>query len=356
MKKYNMSLFHELLSATQEELLFDIMPKKFNKLGMADQELIGDCLFVHGNVPVMLVAHLDIVSRDNNYPENFIYGVNKDGKETICANNRTLGGDDRCGQYIILEALDELVKKGIKPYVLCTTDEERGCVGASQFVKAMPLNEYEIKFVIELDRRGKKDIVFYDCDGHKEFMEFAIEHSGYERAIGSYSDIVEITDAWKICSCNLSCGYYNEHTAWEYVVIDEMLYTRDVVVKWLSELNYDEVPMFEYVDNRKNYDDDYYAQLACGYGYTTEELEDLTHGGTSYSVCADCGTLVPMDDRALRYGICLCESCQEYYDDVLDKNCRHDHVDDELDGYTFADEPDEDLKGLSWKEIIATLY
>ena len=357
MKNYNATLFHELLKASQEELLLEKLPKKFNELGMTDHELIGDCLFVHGNVPVMLVCHADIVGKDN--PDSFIYMTEKDGTTTIMAyDKRTLGGDDRCGQYIILEALKELVAHDIKPYVLVTSDEEKGCIGASSFVKAMPTNEYDIKFMIELDRRGANDLVYYDCDGHEEFMRYCEQSTNYVHNYGSYSDIVEVMEAWKICGVNMSCGYYNEHTSNEYVVIEEMMNTLHTLVKWLENVNYNELQRFDYEPKPCNK----YGKLDLGvYGeYTTEDIEYSYGYGSEYTVCADCGRLISMCDSTFRYGIALCDECQCYYDDIVGRDNGYSFADEQPMGYDYeplfpTDDDDEltSIKGMDWQEIMA---
>ena len=324
MSKYNMMLFHELLRASQEELLLEKLPNKLNELGMKDNELIGDCLFVHGNVPVMLVCHTDIVGTGN--PDSFFYQTEQDGTTTLMAyDKRTLGGDDRCGQYIVLEALKELIPQGIKPYILFTSDEEKGCIGASSFVKAMPTNEYDIKFMIELDRRGANDLVYYDCDGHEEFMKFCEQSTGYVHNFGSYSDIVELMDSWHICGVNMSCGYYNEHTSNEYVVIEEMMNTLHTLVNWLENVNYDELERFEYEPKQYGY-----GKLDLGvYGtYTTEEIVNSDGYGQSWSICSDCGALILLDDYTTQFGIPLCESCREYYKDIISSQCSiYDEID-----------------------------
>ena len=92
MTKYNKELFEGLLSASQYRLIYDIMPKHLKDCGYTDIEWVGDNLFAHGNVPIMLVSHADIVG--TGQPEEFIY---EDNGNVIRANNRTLGGDDRCG-------------------------------------------------------------------------------------------------------------------------------------------------------------------------------------------------------------------------------------------------------------------
>lgn len=319
-KNYNKDLFEELLGSTQYRLIYDIMPNKLKKFGYNDIEWIGDNLFAHGDIPVMIVCHADIVGID--YPTEFIYEKND---SIIRANNRTLGGDDRCGQYILLEAMKKL---NVRPYIAITHDEEKGCIGADEFVTKMPYNEYEIKFLIELDRRGSNDLVYYDCDGHDEFMKFCEDMTGWKHAYGSYSDICSFMDEWKICGVNLSCGYYNEHSANEHVVIDEMLNVVDVLANWLNNIDYDTLPRFEHTPKKQSYSsnwdwlldsydeakDLYHSEEYSPYDEDAENI--IEHEGQAYGICADCGCLVPMTEEAMKYGIILCHECKGYYDDI----------------------------------------
>lgn len=331
---YKMDLMHGLLSSTQMELLHDKLPKLLAERNYNDVELIGDCLFAHGNIPVMLVAHCDLVQGKSKEeaPQEFVYAYEKNNT-VLSAFDRTLGADDRSGIYIILETINDLLEKNIRPFVLFTSDEEKGCIGASKFTTKMPSNEYEIKFVVELDRRGSNDAVFYDCDDDKEFVNFILEKTGYRHALGSYSDIVEISDAWGVCSCNLSCGYYSEHTQYEYLVIEEMMNTKKVLTDMLANLDYNELPTFTHTPIKKNYggfwsEQDYYYPYEDCFG---EDMYDVD----GYTVCADCGALVPYDDSHIAYGIPLCSSCKSYYDDVISTNL---YDDDELEKMDFADD------------------
>lgn len=345
---YDMMMMHDLLMSTQERLLFKKLPAYMNALKYADIEFIGDCLFAHGNIPVMLVAHCDIVHKKATAeaPDLFVYDYEeKDGivQTFLSANNRTLGADDRAGVYIILKTIEALEKKGLKPYVLFTSDEEIGCVGASKFVKAMPSNEYDIKMVIELDRKGSNDIVFYDCDDDKEFVDFMVEKTGYKHALGSYSDIVEISDAWGVCSCNLSCGYYSEHTQSEYLIVEEMLGTLGMLVGMLEKLDYNTLPAFIHTPMEKVYD-----SYWDSWDYPQETVE-------GYISCADCGDLVPVDNYDYldedKYGIPLCEACRKYYDMLIEKDY---YDDEELSSMKFVDE--EPMSEEELDKFVDSLY
>lgn len=321
--KYNKNLFEKLLGASQYKLIYNIMPNHLQACGYSDIEWVGDNLYAHGNVPVMLVAHADIVGTD--YPTEFIYAT-KGGKTTIKANKRTLGGDDRCGLYIMLEAMKKL---NVRPYICVTHDEEKGCIGASEFVTRMPYNENEIKFMIELDRRGSNDLVFYDSTSNTEFVEFCEKGTGWKEAYGSFSDICEFMESWKICGVNMSCGYYREHTSEEYVVIDEMLNTVKTLVRWLNNMDYDTLERFEFIPLPSKYWGSWgvNGSLCEDYDYLYDDLYDVDgdddtvlHEGVEYTLCADCGALVPMSQDRKKFGIPLCDDCMNYYEDLANPN------------------------------------
>lgn len=160
-----------------------------------------DYLYAKGDIPIMLVAHLDTV---HNTPEKIYIDTN----EKVMWSPTGIGGDDRCGVYAILKIISKH-----RPYILFTQDEEIGCLGVKEFIK--DIKEPDLKYIIELDRRGSKDCVFYDC-GNEEFQEY-VKSFGFEKAYGTYTDIRAISDEWDIASVNLSIGYQNEHTTNEII-------------------------------------------------------------------------------------------------------------------------------------------
>ena len=95
-----------------------------------------------------------------------------------------------------------------------------GGIGADKFTRADLAQELEFNYMIEFDRKGKNDAVFYDCD-NEEFEQFITEKF-YKTAWGSFSDISILAPFFGCAAVNLSCGYYNAHTTNEYVVFSEM--------------------------------------------------------------------------------------------------------------------------------------
>lgn len=209
-------------------------------------------LYAKGNIPVMLVAHLDTVHRQ---PVEDIC-ISQCGN--ILMSPQGIGGDDRCGVYMILRILEKLNKK---PFVLFTEDEEIGCVGAGKFRKNNI--KPKINYIIEFDRQGKNDAVFYDCD-NPEFTKF-VESVGFEESYGSYSDISTIAPHLGVAAVNISSGYFNPHTTHEYVDIRVM----DRNIKMALELIQKDTDKFEYLEAVKytsQFYDKYRTWEYSGYG------------------------------------------------------------------------------------------
>ena len=168
-------------------------------------------LYAKGDVPVLLVAHMDTVHKETC--TSVIRVKNR------FSSPQGIGGDDRCGIFIIAN----LVKKH-HCSVLLLEDEEIGTIGARKFAKTDYINDLGVNFMIEFDRKGNNDAVFYTCD-NEDFTNHVLDNTGYNVAIGTWTDISVLMPASKLCGVNLSCGYYNPHTLNEYVNYDEMLDT-----------------------------------------------------------------------------------------------------------------------------------
>ncbi len=200
-------------------------------------------LYGEGNIPVMLIAHMDTILEKP--PVDIMY--NDEYKLLFSYNG--LGGDDRCGVYAVLKLLEKY-----KPYVLFTEDEEKGLIGAYKTVHL--LDKPNVKFLINLDRKGKNDCVFYGCM-NTEFIDF-IKSFGYEKQSGSYSDISLLSTAWNIAGVNLSVGYYNEHRITEYIALDDLKYSINKVGNILS-VDYEKINQFEYQRKGEEKQADYYS-------------------------------------------------------------------------------------------------
>lgn len=190
-------------------------------------------VYAQGTFPVLLVAHLDTVHKQ------LVKHMTYDGNKKTVSSPQGIGGDDRCGVYMILE----IIKKYHCSVLFCE-DEEIGGIGAEKFTKWKPAQQLMFNYIIEFDRKGKNDAVFYECD-NEEFEAF-ITKDFYKTSFGTFSDISVLAPALGCAAVNLSCGYYNAHTTSEYVVLPEMQASIDAACKILARTTDEDV--FEYIE------------------------------------------------------------------------------------------------------------
>ena len=247
--------FIELCKPTQGELKV-LLPQKLLEAGYTDVVKGDGYIYAKGTVPVLLTAHMDTV---HNLPVIDFYEYVDEKGNHIISSPQGIGGDDRCGIYMILEIIKEH-----KCSVLFCEDEESGGIGSSKFCKTDLIYELaDLRYLIELDRANGKDAVFYDCD-NEDFTEFIEKNTGYREAWGSFSDISTLAPKCGVAAVNLSCGYYNAHTVKEEVKVEEMLNTIEVVKKLLTV----ECEQFEYIEAKYNYNYGYGYGYGHNYGYS----------------------------------------------------------------------------------------
>ena len=231
-----MKNLEDFLRPTQKQL-FKRLCKKFKGKTLISK---GNFILVKGVAPVMLVAHLDTVH------EQSVRDICLSADKNILMSPQGIGGDDRCGVFALVK-IHQLSK--IKPWLLFTCEEEVGGLGAKKFCFAhqqhqLPNDLDNLKFLIELDRKGKNDAVFYNCD-NPDFEKY-IAGKGFKTAQGSFSDISVIAPELRVAAVNLSSGYYNAHTLHEYINRAELDDTICKVVDIISDVPH--LPRFEYVE------------------------------------------------------------------------------------------------------------
>lgn len=230
MEKHEYELYKCISNMDQEMLrksLVNILKKDFSNV-IATKEYI----MAQGETPVALVAHLDTV---------FTYGKRRiyyDKEADVMWSPHGLGADDRAGVFAILQIL----RQGLRPTVIFTTDEELGCMGADKLTMDYMDAPWPIHYIIEVDRQGANDCVFYGCNN--EVFEKYINDFGFVTHIGSYSDISAICPAWGIAGVNLSVGYINEHSLQETLHVKYLERTIDKIKEMLTQTN---IPFFKYV-------------------------------------------------------------------------------------------------------------
>lgn len=317
LKNNEYALLESLCQLSQEELkstLATFLKQKYKKVINTK-----DYLCAIGDIPIALCAHMDTVFPKP--PENC--EIFYDRKKGVIWSPRGLGADDRAGVFAIIQ----LILEGLRPHIIFTTDEEKGCLGASELAKKKcPFPD--LRYIIQLDRRGHDDCVFYECD-NPEFTKY-VENFGFVEAIGSFSDIYDLCPSWKVAGVNLSIGYINEHTSSEILFVGPMLNTISKVKKMLTQ-PINKIPKFEFIPLITHYknccyaypledDDDntFYDSTgfqcqchSCKNIYNSEECLPVTGvEGNHYFLCIDC--LAEMDNSTLKF----CNICGEAFEPI----------------------------------------
>ena len=277
---------------TQEALrksLVNVLKKHYTNVITTKEYVIAQ-----GETPIALIAHLDTV---------FPYGKRKiyyDREAQVIWSPNGLGADDSAGVFAILL----IIQHGFRPTVIFTTDEELGCLGADQLVLDYSEPPWPINYIIQLDRQGANDCVFYNCN-NLEFEKY-IEEFGFVSDFGSFSDISAICPAWGVAGVNLSVGYINEHTLQETLHVKFWKRTIKQVEKMLKK---EKIPTFDYIPRYPN-----------------------GHKFFDYLTCSGCGEMIdpyltiPVDDEVFcptcsADKIDWCKKCGAPY--VLEKKEKH---------------------------------
>ncbi|MEG1563828.1 MAG: hypothetical protein RR365_08890 [Bacteroides sp.] len=217
-------------------------------------------ILVRGTAPIMLVAHLDTVHKEP------VKQICKTQNGSILMSPQGIGGDDRCGVY----ALNTVYELSVgKPWLLFTCDEEIGGVGAETFCQThkagkLPKAMDELKIIIEIDRKGQDDAVYYDCDNNE--LEKYISGIGFKTDWGSFSDISYIAPELGTAAVNLSSGYYNAHTPHEYINRKHLNATVRRVVDIVTDAAKPSFPKYEYIE-RTHFGGRYGGWDDWGWGY-----------------------------------------------------------------------------------------
>ena len=217
-----------------KEQIFDVFSKLPNSIYYKASDLTSYC-YIPGkrSNKVLLIAHVDTVWDFRNDKPNIALADNK--YYISLTPKRGIGADDRVG-VMSLWALRNLGHS-----LLLLDGEESGCIASGMLID-IPEMRQEInkhQFAIQFDRAGHEEIVFYNV-GTNKFKNYVKCQTGYSIEKGSFSDIVKICK--DICGVNISVGYYNEHTEYEFLDKQQWLSMLKTVTKWLKQ---DDLPRFD---------------------------------------------------------------------------------------------------------------
>ena len=180
------------------------------------QDMAGNLLITKGESDSYpcICAHMDQVQR--LHPKDFTCVENDDVIFGYSPKERKqcgLGADDKNGLFIALECLASYDAIKCAFFV----GEEIGCKGSG----AVDVSFFDdCRYCIQIDRRGNSDMVtdIYSEMCSEEFInDVDCESHGYKESDGLMTDVAELRERGVKVSCiNLSCGYYEPHTDYEF--------------------------------------------------------------------------------------------------------------------------------------------
>ncbi len=180
-----------------------------------------------------VVSHMDTVHRHKQLiEENSRLTINEvvelSGKTKLFAthpvtNKETgIGGDDKCGVYVCLELLLRFDKIKASFFV----EEEIGMLGS----KVSDNKFFEnVGYAIQFDAPSSNWITEV-CFGVELFDEEfktkiteSLRNDGYTKfSRDPFTDVNQLASKYDFCCLNLGCGYYSQHSDFEYVLVEEV--------------------------------------------------------------------------------------------------------------------------------------
>lgn len=215
-----------------------------------------------------------------------------------------LGADDRAGIATILTIINYMPKFDGVVKVSFYREEEIGCVGSSKSDLDF-LNDVDLS--VTFDRKGSSDIVVgtwgqaFACNEVGFWLEDVASNYGFDFSCveGGISDAMTISEN-HINAINLSVGYYNEHTANEFLIFKELYTSMEFAKSFISEINnvyqtFTEVPStnhwiqnYSKSSSYHSYNDPNYEYgFGNDYGQTLESPFAYLNGSETMTVVSD---------------------------------------------------------------------
>ena len=237
------SLYNIPAHSYEEEKLTNKVTKLFKKAGCRVERsstASGTNLYItkgkleDGEYYPCIAAHLDEVhSVQDRGKYSAFYDEESDTIKGYSSTHKKqcgIGADDKNGIWVALQSARKLDK--IK--VVLFYGEEVGCVGSS--CAKMDFFD-DCRYVLQVDRKGKSDVVTnisYVDIASQDFIDDLADISkeyGRQETSGAMTDVLELAEKGVGIACiNMSCGYYNPHTAKEFTVVSELQETLDFVL------------------------------------------------------------------------------------------------------------------------------
>lgn len=187
-----------------------------------------------------------LVTQENPKPgqEGYIWASVRNDKGIL--TDSVLGGDDKCGLYIVCR----MILRRVPGLYIFHVGEERGCVGSKHVAKTRPdmLKLYDR--AVAFDRKDYTDIICHQLPGRgcsEEFGKALAEALNIRmppkvqfksEVRGTYTDTASYFGLVPECT-NVSCGYFDAHSSSEYV---DTVYLRDILLPAVLGVHWEKLP------------------------------------------------------------------------------------------------------------------
>lgn len=247
--------------AQEDRLIQKILDKVKNKELTITQDKIGNIYIKKGQTNSQIypcvVAHLDTV---HEIQEFVVY--NESGKLFAKLEDGTpygIGGDDKAGVFACLQLLERIDNIKIALFV----GEEFGCYGSRLCDKSF---FEDVGYVIQFDAPQHNwishksfGVTLFDKEGDffKTIEPILKKYMGEKLSLGNhpYTDVCAIKKKIPVSCINLSIGYYNMHTTYEYVDINICMSCVDMGEELIKTLGDKKYEFYETTPSYIGYDD-----------------------------------------------------------------------------------------------------
>lgn len=307
-----------------------------------------------------VVAHMDTVHKIYNGFKIYEAKGNLFAYDTDLMRQVGIGGDDKVGVFIALEMLREF--DNIK--IAFFSQEEIGCVGSG---KAKMEFFDNCSFALQCDRNGNDDFIqnSYSVDllgpAFLAHIKPFLDYYGYSETEGSLTDVVTLKEnGLEIPCANMSCGYYDPHTAQEYVNIKDVENCWNLVHALIMNLGYEKhYHKNERVNQFNKYDYDYGHDYSNN-GYWDSGLNkwidsaprvwDTKTQKWVYPAQKKLKVLIPDDEQSIIPFLTAIGYCNTCGDDIIEDDhrqpmcdtCNHYVGENEWTSFEDMDDTEED--------------
>ena len=224
--------------STKEDVMRDYLLKFATDNGIESKvDIKGNVYLTKGNEKMTsgeyypcVVSHIDTVHRNHEdiITNNERLPIVEDDTGKLKAyhphtgEQTGIGGDDKCGVFVCLSLFDKLdVLKGA-----FFVEEEIGMLGSREADTEFFKN---VGYAIQFDAPSANWIteicsgVKILDEGFKEKIKPILSEGGYTNFSNDpFTDVNQLSQKFDFNCLNLGCGYYQQHTNREYVVIEEV--------------------------------------------------------------------------------------------------------------------------------------